>query len=288
MISFYFTETYRIYKRSPLATLAIITIITLAVLLGSSSVFVVYVANKLSNNIKNNVELTAYMSETLDSGAVSDITDKIKNLDYIKTVKFISKEEALQLFIKETGEDFRSVLDENPLPPSFVIKFIPEKVNEQTIARQITSIRNLEGIQEVVYDYELVTKFLRYIKSGQVILYIVSLALFILSVYLVYTNSKIQYESNKELYQTMKLVGAKLKTLKIPIIIYGLIIGALSGFLSILFYQALSFIFQTVFQNYKLQDILSGIYIVSISLGILLGLLGSFLSSRSISLSVSD
>lgn len=284
MFTFYIKEAFRILTRSPFAAIVIISITTIAVMMSSFSLMIILLSNDLSQKIKKNIELTAYIDDFIDSSKIILIKEKLQNLPNVSSVKFIDKNDALKEFIKETGEDFRNVLTENPLPQSFVIKFNPEKITYENIHYEVKRIKEIAGISDVVYDDEVVMKVLRYLKSGQLIVYIFSVMLIFLSIYLVYTNSRIQIEANNNLYQTMKLVGAKLITIKIPIIIYGILVGIISGILCIGVNFLLFRLLITISNNLKLSMVIKGSNTISLITGIVLGFIGSYLSSKRITL----
>lgn len=288
MITFFIKEALRILKRSPFASLVIISITTVAVMMTCFSVIVLQLSNKFSEKIKSSIEVTAFLENYLDANKIMSIKEEIEKFSSVKSIKYISKEQAVQEFIKDTGEDFRDVLTENPLPPSLIIRFKPEKISYENINSEIKRISSISGVSEIIYDNEIVIKILKYIKSVQSIIYIFSFFLVLLSVYLVYTNSRIQIEANKNLYQTMKLVGAKLSTIKVPIILYGLIIGLISSLIGAGINYILQLILLGIFNNLKLTVVLKGIYIFSLLAGISLGFLGSYLSSKTITLKITQ
>lgn len=288
MISFYFTEALRIFKRSPLASIIVISITTIAILLSSISFYLIFISQQLSNRVKKNIELVAYLDDTIDSLKLSEAKNQIQSFSFISSVRFVSKEDALNEFIRDTGEDIRSVLDNNPLPQSFVIKLKPELLTKENIEPEVQAIKSVPGISDVDYENEFVVKILHYLKSGQLIVYVVSALLVLLSVYLVYVYSKLQFTANENLYRTMKLVGAKLITLKLPILLYGILIGLISGLISLCVNAAIIYMIKNLLMNLYFPMAVNLIYIISIGLGIILGFLGSYLSAKKITLFVGE
>jgi len=286
MITFYIKEALRIFNRSPFASVVIISVTTIAILMTSFSILVVQLSNKFSQRIKKSIEVTVFLENFIDSSRIQLIHDEILTQPNVASIKFISKEEAVNEFIRETGEDFRDVLTENPLPPSFIIKFKSEKISYENIISEIKRLKSISGVTDVIYDNEFIIKILKYLKSGQLIVYIFSVLLILLSIYLVYTNSRIQIEANKNLYQTMKLVGAKLSTIKVPIIFYGILIGIISGIICIGINYILELLLITLLNNIKLSIVFKGNYIIALLTGIILGFIGSYFSSRTISLTI--
>ena len=111
--------------------------------------------------------------------------------------------------------------------------------------------KKIRGVDDVVYDYKTVIRILNLLKSFRSVIYILSFTLILLSIYLVYSNNKIQMFGNRNLYFTMKLVGAQIKTMKIPIILNGLLIGMISSLFTLLFYNVSLILLTKVFNNIK-------------------------------------
>ena len=198
------------------------------------------------------------------------------------SVNFVSKEDAVKRFLEESGQDFRSVLDQNPLPNSFIVKFNPDILNEKNIEVYAGSFRKINGVTDVVYDYRTVLKVLNSLKSFEYIIYVLSITLILLSIYLVYSNNKMQIFGNRNIYVTMNLVGAEIKTMKIPLILNGILIGAIASVISIILFN-LSFVLLTkVFNSIKFISEIRAINFVIPVIGIILGFIGSFISSYKI------
>lgn len=284
MISFYFKEAFKIFKRSPFAAIVIVSITTIAVLMCGFSAGMIYFSSKLADKIKRNIEVSVFVDDYLNDHQVKEIETLLTEISSISNVRFIDKDEAAEEFIKETGEDFREILSENPLPRSFVVKFNPDRINPRNFEKEVERIRKISGVTDVIYDYDFVIKLFNYLGSLQFLIYLFSAALVILSVYLVYTNSRLQIEANSQLYRTMKLVGAKLITLKIPIILYGVLIGIFSSLAALAIVYLLELLLTEILNNINFVKFINVIYLFILLLGISLGLMGGFISSRRLSL----
>jgi cell division transport system permease protein len=248
----------------------------------------VFSANALSNQIKGSIEINVYLEDSLGKTEIQSIEDKIQSMSGVLSVEFISKSEAIKKFLNETGEDFRKVIEQNPLPSSLIVKFQPNPLDEKNIEQYSDQFKKISGVDDVVYDYKTVIRILNLLKSFRSIIYILSFTLILLSIYLVYSNNKIQMFGNRNLYFTMKLVGAQIKTMKIPIILNGLLIGIISSLFTLLFYNITLILLTKVFNNItfiiQVQVVNSLIPVIGISLGFI----GSFISSLKISQLLDD
>lgn len=286
MFFFYIKETLRIFKRSSVATVVTVTITTIAVFLSAISVFMIFLSNDFSNKIKQNIEINLYLKESLVKSDIERIKSTLDEKQFISSVKFVSKEKAIDDFIRETGEDFRSVLDYNPLPNSFVIRFKSGMISEKNFDIIINELKSINGVDDVVYDYNVIVRILKILRSLEFVIYVTSILLILLSIYLVYSNNRIQYESNKTLYNTMKLVGAKLSTLKIPIVLYSLSVGLISSFLCFLINNIILKLLTTININLKFSFDFKIIHVITFIIGIALGLVGSYFASMKVTLKI--
>lgn len=283
MIIFYLKETFRIFRRSSIATLVTITITTIAVLLSTVSCFLVFSANTLSDHLKRSIEINVYLEDSLNENDILLIQNNIKNMSGVLSVEFVSKKAAIKKFVTETGEDFRKVIEQNPLPNSLIVKFQPDPLNEQNIEQFSDQFKKISGVEDVVYDYKTVIRMLNLLRSFRSIVYISSFTLVLLSIYLVYSNNKIQMFGNRNLYLTMKLVGAKTSTMKIPIILNGLLIGMISSLLTLLLYNLTLILLTKVFNNLNFILQVQFLDFLIPVIGLSLGFIGSFISSLKIS-----
>jgi cell division transport system permease protein len=283
MILFYFKEAFRIFRRSSFATIITITITTVAVLLTTVSFFLVFSANKLSDQIKRSIEVNVYLEDSLNQQEIQSVKEKIESAPGVYAIEFVSKSDAVNKFLLETGEDFRKVIDQNPLPASFVVRFQPDPLSERNIEQLTEQFKKISGVNDVVYDYKTVLRILNFLRSFKYIIYILSGTLILLSIYLVYSNNKIQIFGNRNLYMTMNLVGAKINTMKIPIVINGLFIGIISSVLTMLLYYLSLILLTKVVNNINLIPLVGVIDFLIPVIGVSLGFIGSFISSLKIS-----
>ncbi|MCB9250295.1 MAG: hypothetical protein H6613_17960 [Ignavibacteriales bacterium] len=118
------------------------------------------------------------------------------------------------------------------------------------------------------------------------IIYGVSIFLVLLSIYLVYSNNRLLLSSRLNQYNAMKLVGAKLSTIKIPIILNGIIMGIVSSLICLgLYFFAVNFLSKIYATEFIEKENLYIIGLISL-LGIVLGFLGSYLSTLNVTLKI--
>src|SRR5205823_3228907 len=99
--------------------------------------------------------MEAFLQEPLNQQRIDDIGKEINSIMGVERVRFVSKEEAAKVFKEEFGEDVSTVLDFNPLPPSFKI-FLNEHYRTSQNASLISQrVKAIKGIDDVIYRREM-------------------------------------------------------------------------------------------------------------------------------------
>ncbi len=242
MILFFIKESLRLFSRAKLSSFLTFVSTTIAVVLIVISFFLYQSSERLENYLKGNISISVFLAGSAEKNNVEDMEKEILQTGFVAHAEYISKEEAVEIFIRETGEDFRKILDYNPLPASFNLKLKSEYADQDSVKKIIKTLSSFPWIEEVVHRDDFIQKLLSYIKEFR--LYVVALTIIILlvSLYLVYSTVRLIINSRTEEFETMKLVGAKLSTIKMPIIINGMLIGLFSAMAAgILFYLIISY-----------------------------------------------
>ena len=284
MFLYYIKETFNSLFRSKLGSLLIILTTAIAIIFVTFSVGLVVFSSTINNKLKENIRISLFISDTVSN--YSNIESELRDNIFVESYKLISKREALKLMKQKTGKDFSSVLEANPLPASFEVKLYSDSVSAESIDPIVRTLETTTGVDDVVYDYTLTLRILNYINSSKKIIYGVSIFLVFLSIYLVYSNNKLLLSSRVNQYDTMKLVGAKLRTIKIPIFFNGIIMGIIA---SIICLGISYFVINLASKFYNLEifafDFKYLITLVFI-LGVFFGFLGSFLATLNVSLKI--
>lgn len=288
MIKFYLAESLNSFKRAKLSAFITVTTTMIAILFTAFSIGLFVISNKLNDKLAGQVEINIFLEDSLNQNGINKVRSELSNNKDITTVKFIGKEEAKEKFINETGQDFESILKINPLPASFIVKINKKVLQENRIGSIADSLKNIYGVEEVVYDFDYTLRLLKIIESIKLGVYIASAVLVLLAIYLIYFTNRLIVNSKMYQYNTMKLVGAKLSALKIPLYINGIINGLAAAFLSIIFMNLLIILFQEFYNDIKLDNYIYFFNLVLFLLGCFFGLIGGFFSTSKISLKIEN
>jgi cell division transport system permease protein len=203
-------------------------------------------------------------------------------LPEVKTVRFVSKEEALAIMKKRTPEIVQS-LPSNPLPHAFQVA--PKRPEDVKVLSQKIRDADLPGVQKVNDGEKVATRILDVAKVVSVFFLAAVVILGIASSLLIANTIRLSIFSRRREIEVMKLVGATNWFVRGPFMIEGLLCG-LAG-------SAVAIVLLVLGKELALPTILgriddSGVgaigffwnALILLGVGLLLGALGSGLTLR--------
>jgi cell division transport system permease protein len=283
MILFYIKEAFKGIGRAKSSFILSFLSSALAVLLINITLFTLEFSNNFQKQLKDKVTINLILDDSLPQAAVQSLRDSINNKRFAKTIQYLNKDDAAKKFIQETGEDFRKILDYNPLPASFLVVLRDEYLVQDSLDVLVRSLKSIDGIDEVVFQKDIASNLLTSINKAKIYIYSISAMLLLVSLYLVYSSVKIITNQKTIELDAMKLVGAKLSTIKIPIILLAAFIGILASITACgLFISFLMYLDNVIYKvgNYPMYILTSFI------IGPLIGILAAIVALRKISLKI--
>lgn len=280
MTLFLFKEALHSNRRARLSFLFSLSSTTVGLVLIAMSFLSVKISQSIETYLQNQFEVQVYLKESLTQTQKEVLKKNLENFKEVKSVEFISKEKAAEKFVTETGEDFRTILEYNPLPASYIIKTVENKsVNFPSLLSRIKTFREVD---EAIFPNALYQKMLFYLNTFQKYIAGLGILLSIIAFYVIFSTTRLIIESRKDEIETMKLVGGSLFTIKFPLLLNGMFIGLVSGFLAI----GLVYLIEISIRNYFYSGFphFLNSTLVLLILGPALGLVSSLLASWKISL----
>jgi cell division transport system permease protein len=287
MILFWIKEAFKLIARSKFSFLLSLISITLSVILITVSVFIIRFSNHFEEELKRSIVISVFIKENLDEEKIALSNQTLTQQSFVSSFEFITKDKAAEIFVKETGEDFRKILDYNPLPASYNIKVKDEYSGSDSIKKIISSLSKFDWCDEVVFRQDFYHKVLSYIDQAKIYIFSITGLILLVSLYLVYSTVRLILSSKYSELETMKFVGAKLSTIKMPIILNSAIIGLLAGILA----SAIAWAFYFYLKEYfvSLESIIANKYefiFMLLLTGPVIGVIVTIISLRKISLKI--
>ena len=236
-------------------------------------------------------ELADYFRESLsfsimldDDAKEADIRMLQKDLDaklFVKSTKYISKDEAAVKMKKDLGEDFISFLGDNPLPPSIDVYLHAGYTGPDSVAKIEKYVHEYPFVKEVYYQESLLFLINENVKKISLYLLIISSFLFLISLTIINNTIRLSIYSRRFLIRTMQLVGATRAFIRRPFIVQSAFHGLLAALIAMSLLMGLLYLIEKeyflmfTFESTKLLVLLGVSLIVT---GVLINIISTFFS----------
>ncbi|MFQ5649203.1 MAG: cell division protein FtsX [bacterium] len=262
-----------------------VAVLTIAISLILIGVFLIITVNlgKFVGYLRSRVELEVFLDDSFDEAKIQKLGDEIRRIEGVGELIFISKEMAIleyQNLFKEQQDDYFETLGFNPLPASYRVKLRKDyrtATGAERVFEEISAISDIKT-DDVVYRREFLVRLEKYIQIAIAVDFIVGTIVCLSALLLVSNNIRLIILSKQKIIETMKLVGATRFFIRMPLYVQGTVQGFLGGIISA------SFLFGLLqIGSLEIPGIISvdrRLYLVVASLGILLGLAGSYTAVR--------
>ena len=181
-----------------------------------------------SNHVKRELVVHVYFCTQLSCGkdATRAEENKIGNLigrlPEVKSVKFVSKAEALRIMRKK-NPDLTKQLPGNPLPDAFEIT--PKRGEDvELIAHEVPSTQAV-GVEKVTWGKQTAKRILRVARVIEIVFLLAVVVLLVAATLLIANTIRLSIFSRRREIEVMKLVGATNWFVRGPFMLEGLICG---------------------------------------------------------------
>ena len=271
---------------------SVIVSITLVLFLLGFFGFLVLSTKKLANHFKEQVTVTIFIKDEAKSADIAQLQKTLSVASFVKSLRFISKDEAAETFSKDIGEDFVSFIGTNPLQNVIDLSLKADYAEPDRMAEIKRELEQNSFVSEVVYDQSLVALIHENVNRIGLITLVFSALFTFVSVLLINASIRLSIYSKRFIIKTMQLVGATRSFIRRPFIRTNVRLGILSAFLAILlFYGALLAIVKSYPEFSILLDntILCIVFIGILAMGILISWLSTyFATQRFLNLNTND
>ena len=271
---------------------SVIVSITLVLFLLGFFGFLVFSTKKLANHFKEQVTVTILIKDEAKSADIAQLQKTLSVASFVKSLRFISKDEAAETFSKDIGEDFVSFIGTNPLQNVIDLSLKADYAEPDRMAEIKRELEQNSFVSEVVYDQSLVALIHENVNRIGLITLVFSALFTFVSVLLINASIRLSIYSKRFIIKTTQLVGATRSFIRRPFIRTNVRLGILSAFLAILlFYGALLAIVKSYPEFSILLDntILCIVFIGILAMGILISWLSTyFATQRFLNLNTND
>lgn len=289
-----FKEGARNYYRNGWLTFATVSILSISLYIMSVTILMAIGAGTAAKNIQEKINVSVYFNPDVKEDIIMEIKNKLSGYREIKSIAYVSKDQALDEFLKSSGNDpsiteALAEIGENPLLASLVIKAqSPDQY--EIIASAIEQSNFSDEINRTNYakNKESIDKLNNFIRLVEKIGIIIGLIFMLIAVLVTFNTIRITIYSHKQEFEIMRLVGASNMYVRMPHVFEGIFYGITSAIaVLVLLFITVEFI-APIIQRDISKNVLISFYFQYFSLtaiflflsGILLGMISSFIAIR--------
>ena len=149
-------------------------------------------------------------------------------------MKYVAKDDALEVWRQETGEDLMAVLGFNPLTAEIEVHVRSDYSDVASIDRIAAGLKKkYAAIERVTTHRENIAAINRTLTQTALVLGVAAAAMLIISLALINNTVRMTIYSKRFLIHTMKLVGATPGFIRRPIVVSCMINGIIAAFVAV-------------------------------------------------------
>ena len=265
---------------------AVCVTVACLLIIGSFSMLL-YNVNIMVEDLNKTNEVLVYIDSDLPDAEARSIGTKINQIQNVHQSVFVSREEALENFIKDhedEGDAFAGVVA-GDLRHRFVVTLMDNSLMEKTVE----SIEAIPGVAKINAEYELAEGFMTLQKVLQIVSVGIISVLLIVSLLIISNTVKLALYDRKEEIGIMKMVGATKGFIRLPFVVEGFTLGmtgaAIAFGLEWFLYDTLIAKVEEVdalqlFSFVPFETLLMPMVATFVAAGMFVGVLGSWTSIR--------
>ena len=278
-------EGFRNVWVNRLMSLASVTVLMACLIIMGAGIMIYFNINNVVDKVQSQNVVMVYVADDASEDETTQIGTSLKGISNVENCEFVPKEVAFQEQIQSMGGDAALFegFDEIPLPDAYK-GTVKDLSQFETTVSQIKQINKVDSVRE---NSDLASKLLSLRHAVSIVSVGLVVMLFLVALFIISNTIRITMFSRKLEISIMKAVGATNWFIRWPFMIEGMILGTISGIVSLgvlwglyavaekVFAQTLSLIgFSLVpFSGYWWQ-----ILLVFVAIGLFTGGFGSLVS----------
>ncbi len=229
-IAYILRELFRNLYRNPGTALGSFLSLTLLFVMFDFFWIAAGTSEKFYVNLISQLQMDVFVDESLPDSAVTDLTRTVSGIEGVKTVDYVSRDDARQELSLHIGTDLLVGYDSiNPLPRSYVLTFESEHLNLTDMVAIEDRLMGLPGVHEIDYSRRWLekledTKGILF-RLGLILGGIIALTALISSA----NNIRLMTQARAVGFRQMSLLGAGKLFIGLPFLIEGFLMAGLAA-----------------------------------------------------------
>jgi len=271
-----FTNTWTHIRRSPYQSFAAVLTLFLTILLTGLFLITTLVSSMVLQYFESKPQITVFFTDTSTPAVAQQLTTDLENTGKVASVKYISKDDALAIYRTQNKNDplLLEMVTADILPASLEIS----ASEPQYLAELEPLLKRAQGVEEVVYQRDVVDTLLRWTNAIRWIGGTLIVLLFFNSILIVMTIIGLKIALKKDEIEVLKLIGASPWYIRTPFVFEGGLYGVFGAGLSFIIIAGLMIWLRPVIAGFLgMIPIINTIFAVLAS-WVFVGFLGTILA----------
>lgn len=203
--------------------------ISLVLMLVGVAAMLLLNARSVTNYFKENMSVAVILKQSVTDDQALDFLTELENERYVKTTKFVSREQGEIEMMEMLGEDFLDVFETSPVPASIDMTLLSDFVSSDSLEVVKTEVMTHDIVDEVNYQKSLVDALNANLSRISAILAVFIALLLFVSYVLINNTVRLGVFARRFTIHTMKLVGATRAFIRAPFLVQAAVQGIFSA-----------------------------------------------------------
>ena len=250
----------------------------------------------IGKNINNAVQslekeqgMQVFMEYEATDEQIKKLNEDLNKIEGINSVQIQTKEDAYNTMKERLGKNEKAIkgFTADIFSVSYIVTLTDLSLNNQVYEE----INKLDNVREILNKRDTIETLSKIGNTIQIITFVIFAILILISLFIISNTIKLTVHARRKEISIMKYVGATNGFIRAPFIIEGIIIGLLSGVISILIvgggynYIATQLMNSETWQRLSINllsfgDMFMQIVLVYMLLGVGIGIMGSSISMK--------
>lgn len=249
--------------------------------------------------ITDKIDISVYLKDTVDSKTTKSLIEQLRSVDNVKSVQFVSKDDALEAYKKQNANNLDLLLaisqTDNPLPATLQIK--PKDPNKIESIKSFLEKKEIKDLQSDETSYsgdrkDAIDKITHATAFFRKVGVVGVLVFAFISMLIIFNTIQMAIFNRRDEITIMRLLGASTNFIRGPFIVESIIYGIVSGVLSIVIVHGVFTVSAHTFEasslglldiNFSNQYFADKYWLfvaMQLGIGILIGAISSLIATR--------
>ncbi|HIQ60247.1 MAG TPA: ABC transporter permease [Candidatus Enterenecus faecium] len=227
-LGYFISEGFHsIFSHGLMSFAAVCMIVACLIIMGSFSLLALN-ADQVMSQLESENVFYAYIDENYTDEQITELEDKVKQIDNVASVEFVSREQAKEEYLGgRTEEMFVNMPDE-----VFRDRLVIHVYDLEKFSQTVEAVSALEGVAEHRAEQDLTDAFITVRNVATAVAGILIGILAAISLFIIANTVRLAAFARREEIAIMKMCGASDSFIRWPFVIEGMLLGLFGALLA--------------------------------------------------------